>query len=412
MKTGAFNPLQSFFAFCLWAVFLFWTGLSHTEDPPPKEEKTPAWNVSFPKAGGTGFFIQENILLVNFHTVIDDLLEESFMEESFMEETVLSKTVLPKEKQKAQKDASVPRPKKILALSADYDLALIETTGGSATPPLTIRTDLTSEESLSVQGWPGGVFKKASSVGRVFFEGFFPYFFITPHVGQGGMSGAPVLDNKGRLVGVISRGSENKLYMLKANFIQESLKALEREPYQEEEILTEDQAREKLSKAVSSSPSFQEYMTKKRIKDSIRNQAVLNCRHFESPSACAKQALTNLKIAGHLLGLPQKQHYLAEMYNKGIGFAKDPIMSFDLFQQAAEQAYPHAQFHLAIMYHTGEGVEKNWETALYWYEKAAQNGYIEAQQYLNKITRESPNFSKENSGEKCLSAVSATVTVK
>lgn len=65
---------------------------------------------------------------------------------------------------------------------------------------------------------------------------------------------------------------------------------------------------------------------------------------------------------------------LAAMYERGLGFEKDPRETVKLYIQAAELGYPPAQIKLAGKYLAGEGVEKSSEHGLFWLKVAALIG--------------------------------------
>ncbi|MCS5566326.1 MAG: sel1 repeat family protein [Methylococcales bacterium] len=80
---------------------------------------------------------------------------------------------------------------------------------------------------------------------------------------------------------------------------------------------------------------------------------------------CSQEALKGDSIA---------QYYMAQMYRKGDGVAKDEKEALRWYRKAAAQKNRLAQYNLGWMYDTGEGVEANPEEAIDWYGEAAKQG--------------------------------------
>jgi hypothetical protein len=86
--------------------------------------------------------------------------------------------------------------------------------------------------------------------------------------------------------------------------------------------------------------------------------------------ATAHAELLSLAEAGDA----QAQFYLAELYWRGNGVAKDDFQAVRWYRPAAEQGLADAQFSLGYMYHWGAGVDLNLASAAYWYGLAADQG--------------------------------------
>ncbi len=97
--------------------------------------------------------------------------------------------------------------------------------------------------------------------------------------------------------------------------------------------------------------------------------------------AKAMTILEPLAEAGH----PAAQYYVAHMYEKGDGVAKDPGKTLKWYRRSAEQGHPRAQYKLAIGYAQGwPGLEKDEAEARRWLLKAAEGGSRSAQRVLGK----------------------------
>ena len=84
-------------------------------------------------------------------------------------------------------------------------------------------------------------------------------------------------------------------------------------------------------------------------------------------------------------GDPVAQYYVAHMYEKGDGVAKDTAKTLGWYRRSAEQGYARAQYKLAIGYARGwPGLEKDEAEARRWLLKAANGGSSSAQRVLAK----------------------------
>ncbi|MEE4638772.1 MAG: caspase family protein [Wenzhouxiangella sp.] len=70
-------------------------------------------------------------------------------------------------------------------------------------------------------------------------------------------------------------------------------------------------------------------------------------------------------------GDAEAQHYVGEIYEKGLGRAPDYAEAMAWYLRAAEQGYSRSQVNLGYFYERGLGVEPNPTEALKWYRRAA-----------------------------------------
>lgn len=73
------------------------------------------------------------------------------------------------------------------------------------------------------------------------------------------------------------------------------------------------------------------------------------------------------------------QNYLGNMYENGLGVARDDIEAFKWHHLAAEQGYAEDQVTVGRMLQFGKGVAKNVQEAVRWYRLAAEQGFETAQ---------------------------------
>ena len=323
-------PFIPFFVVCiLLSFFLFsFSVFSHntqTAEAVPEEIKwahKSVWKISWSDSGtapsGTGFFVGENHFITNFH-VIYPMLKN-------IEHITLSQKGNPA-------DLKVTD---ILALSAIYNLALVEVETKHFTNFLSLRESLPEPyEDLYVPAYLNNHFVNIKKTGNIFFYGTSHLSFAVNHSFLPGVSGSPVLDEQGQVVAVSSEAIHNILFALSMN----------------------------------------------NLKEFIIGNTGLNCAHFINSKSCAEKEIENLKDLA-TAGFVEAQRQLAMMYFYGEGIEKNWDKAFQWMSKAAEQAYAFAQDQLAMMYFYGEGMEKNWDKAVQWMSKAAEQAYAFAQDQL------------------------------
>lgn len=70
---------------------------------------------------------------------------------------------------------------------------------------------------------------------------------------------------------------------------------------------------------------------------------------------------------------------LAQAYEWGLGVAQDQVLSWQLYQHAAERGESASQYRLAEAYLRGGHVKRDLNAAYHWFERAAQGGNVMAQ---------------------------------
>ena len=277
------------------------------------------WKISNSTGSGTAFAIGPNQFITNFHVMLS-----IFKGVESSEEIVLS--------QKG-KTLSFNRPLKINSV---YDLALFETKE-SLSDYLHI-TDVSIEagEKLFAIGYPQGVLTIVKKTARVTYEDDLSYGFAVDHSELHGISGSPLLNEKGQIAGVVYFASINILYAIRTKYLEEF----------------------------------------------VKGDTALDCSHFSNISSCFKREIENLKTKAEQ-GEMFSQYKLAHVYYGGEGVEKKLALYW--FEKSAEQNYAPAQRGLAGMYYKGEGVEKNLELAVYWVTKSAEQDYAPAQEMLARI---------------------------
>lgn len=154
--------------FCIvlncFAVSSFGAGLPEDSEIPPlvQSAKNSVWKITSPLGFGTGFFIGPRLFVTNFH-VLSPMLENH----------TLKDIVLFQEGE----NFALLGIKQVVALSALYDLVLIEVEK-SVEHYLTMRASPPeSEEDLFVLGYPEEFITEIKKTGRILFSGYGYYSF-------------------------------------------------------------------------------------------------------------------------------------------------------------------------------------------------------------------------------------------
>ena len=312
--------------FCISLCFILNINLSFGSDRTEQISRS-VWKISNNNGRGTAFAIGPNQFITNFHVV-----EYFLKDKNSIKYVTLSQE---------GRDSKI-QIKRVVAFSALYDLAFLETEE-NVTDYLSIAgSSVEQSEKLSVFGYPGGVLKNLKKIGSVLDEDSYSYTLPVNYSKLGGLSGSPVLNEKGEVVGVLFLANMNIAIAIKAKFLQEF----------------------------------------------IAGKEATNCSHMRVKICLQKsiEAIKNLSDAGGAY----VQYTLAGMYLKGIGVEKDEEKASEWYEKSAKLNYAPAQYNLALMYFNGLGVEKDEEKAFEWYEKSAKLNYAPAQnslawRYLNGI---------------------------
>ena len=76
--------------------------------------------------------------------------------------------------------------------------------------------------------------------------------------------------------------------------------------------------------------------------------------------------------------MPIGKHYLAWMYDTGVGVSPDKARAFQLWREAAEARVPESLTAIGSYYEHGDVVKKDLATAYYWYLVAERYGAEDA----------------------------------
>lgn len=281
--------------------------------------KNSVWRISDSSYSGTGFFTAPNYFVTNFHIVF------AMLQNTDVKDIVLS-----------QEGSSLTlKVNRVLALSAVHDLALIETE--NFPDHLAIESNQPAKaEDLFILGYPERIFTNIQKIADIFSPGNDIYSFAVNSSSLHGISGSPVFNKLGHVVGVASQGADNILLAVNPDHLKK--------------FVTGD----------------------------------LNCIDFANSKSCVKEEMKKLKRLAEA-GVVLAQFHLANILSEGEGIEMNSEQAFGWMFQAADQGFVFAQSRLAAMYYEGEGVARNLTEAVKWWTRAADQGYAVAQSRLAAI---------------------------
>ena len=344
------------------------------------------WEISSPRASGSGFFLSPRLFATNFHIV------EAFGYD-FPDYIDLIQNGEP----------GKIRIKRLISASAIEDVAVLET-DRDAPFYLNLREKpLSANEDAFVLGYPGGAFHFLRKTGPLMnFGSFmqFPFNFIKAV----GLSGGPAVDSGGSVSGIFHTYSGNFGLFTKSNHLKG---VLEEEPppgatrcsptAPAEECL--DEAKRLAFEKAAEGDALAQYSVGYRslLEEDFEAAVHWLDRSAEQGYAPAQDRLGAMYLDGDGVeqdfetaaywiikavaqGHVPAQERLASMYWHGKGVKRDLEKAAFWTAKAAEQGDAEAQFNLGFMYLKGKGVaERDLEKAAFWTAKAAEQGDAEAQ---------------------------------
>ena len=260
--------------------------------------------------------------------------------------------------------------KQVLAVNVAHDLALLET-GQRVDDYLRFIDEdaLGPGEQLFVMGYLDGFTRQAVPDGIVY-EDVFSFAVATDHRDLSGMSGSPILNAGGRVVGVGDVGDGNMLHGVKVTYVKAFIAG-------------------ESGTVCSQHASLQSCLLAgaKQVKEMAAGgdlQAIYQLGTW----------ISNVNRIDPELGLDIDS--LVEAVRQGYAPAEDDLAflyaknddlekAFALYKRAAEKGLPGSVFELGRYYFNGWGTQKDMVLGRFWIKKSSDQGFLPAMDYLKKF---------------------------
>ena len=270
-------------------------------------------------------------------------------------------------------------------VSGVYDFVLFQTTKGVNHYLALEHKDFTlkSSDDLSLIGYPRGSFaiadQKQLEGAMVYYEDMLSYGFGTNILDLNGASGGPILNSKGKVIGLFNSSYENVAHGIKVQHLRE---------------LTTDKRSQEL--ASQTKRTFCSQPTKpqrclRAERGNVRNMAkqsdTLALFRMGTSHSHINETDVDWDLSANRLKASAKQGFSMAQHQQGLLHynaqtdAQDKLALIE-FQKAADQGLGEAQYMLAIMHSYELGTSKNNQMARYWAEQSAQAGYDAAEAFL------------------------------
>ena len=251
------------------------TGVSAQEEASPistlEEAQNSVWKIEDENLSGRGtaFPIASNVFVTNYHVIA--VMKNSSEIRLFREQTSLNF-------------------KRLLAVSALYDLAIFETQESVSMYFEVIKERPDPDEDLFILGYPQGRFEQIEKTGDLITYENYDSFPVDHRDDFGGVSGSPVFNRDIHVVGVLKGGVGN----------------------------------------------FVDLVTGSRVEELMEGKIGLECGELTVLKECVKRELEALKTTVDQ-GNAYAQYILARMYRDGEGIGPDLQEACKLYHKAAEQ---------------------------------------------------------------------------
>ncbi len=352
---GILMKVMGHFVIC--SILLLYTFAEANEIPEEVIKSGQAiYKFDTPRRYATGFFINPNIFVTNFHAI--DKIKN-------LNEISLQKI-----------NRSSIKVKKILAVSAYADLAILRT---NKKPAVFLSEGLPPKdnEDLFILGHLNGndELRLMRKTGDIKLWSDLYYEMPVDFSGDAsGMSGSPLLDSQGEFIGVVSKHVGNINSSIISNYLEKLLNGRvgtvcrnkARACIEKEMKVVQNQVEDYLiSDEFTSSITFFHADLKNLIQDS--------------------EDIGLYLFKGARQGNVDAQYNLGVVYDEGEGVEQDHKQASYWYKKAAEQGDASAQHNLAVQYFYGNGVEESIEQTVYWFTKAAEQGNENAKNALDTL---------------------------
>ena len=377
---------------CLITLFLLFSvsGLSFAGFPDSREQGLSVWKIEGFSTQGTGFFVSPNLFVTNFH-IISSMVED--LPFSLSQETDLnSKSENLQEISLSQEgSSSVLKLKRIRRVSALYDLALLEIEG-----EVSHYLELAEGDGPSVDfekiislSYPDGEFKIIEAIGDVFNIDHHTFIIFTSKDYVGGASGSPILDESGKVVGVLyaKLWAGIEVFSVPVLHLKNLIRGkigLDCSSYGVDIrkcVVKEQERLEEMAEKGNHSAQYQ--LSFMIYSSNQKNDQLENSRHKREIYWLRKSAEGNNLQAQHSLG----SIYLDR---------KNSELAIKWLEKAVEGGNILSTYLLSRIYYYEKDIEKNKELALQLLHKARENGNFRAEYLFLEMKAKKGNVSAQS----------------
>ena len=286
------------------------------------------------------------------------------------------------------------------ALSLTYDLALF-TTREEVEHVLELESRSTPVHGarLRIIGYPETRFAVAEQAEGTLFEDALSYRVPMDRPIAGGFSGAPMLNDGDRVVGVFHSAAGNMAAAVRPehvhDFLEGKLQWTACRDYASPDACLEA-AIEATTRAAEAGDVLAQYQLGKE--SGLPGHIEWLIRAGEQGFADAQDKLgdhyrdsKDWERAAHWYKRAAVQRHplamqgMADLYHEGRGVARDPQRAFRLTRESANAGSTAAQYNLGVLYLWGAGTPVDRELGAHWLAKAAARGDEEARKLLDEM---------------------------
>ena len=391
------DKISKIFLACLITLLLFCqTGVSAQDATPIstlEDAQNSVWEIADNlSGGGTAFPIASNVFVTNYHVIVG--MGNSSEIRLSRERTSLTF-------------------KRLLAVSALYDLAIFETQ-----EPVSLYFEVIGErpepdEDLFTSGYPKGRFEQIQKTGDlIHYENYDSFPVDRDKDDIKGASGSPIFNRAIHVVGVLKSTANNVVNLVRGAQLKELMEGKIGLECGELIVLTECVKRE-VEALKTTAAQGNAYAQERLAHMYFHGQGIerdLELAFFwyhkaaEQGDADAQNNLAWMYKDGEVIEKNLQEAF--SRYKTEQGFDLAQHLAFFWYHKAAEQGDHLAQYNLAGMYQNGQGVERNLQKAFDWYHKAAEQGNASAQFRLAQIETAIHSIEHQKNSEEAIKQAS------